>query len=274
MPELPEVETVVRGLKELIKGVKINKVIIRETKLLVYPDPDTFIDLVEGSRVIDVLRRGKYILIKLDNNRFLVFHLKMTGQLVVYERNNKYDKHTHFVFELEDGRDLRFNNMRKFGRVYLVTKGEFDKAGSLADLGPEPLSDEFTVDEFADIIKRRKGNIKGLLLNQKFIAGLGNIYADEALFEAGISPERKADSLDDSEIERLYHAIRKVLKMGIKYGGTSMKDYVNARGRIGEFQNKLKVYRKTGEECVNCGHEIQKKVIRGRSSHYCPGCQK
>lgn len=273
MPELPEVETIVRGLRDLITGHKINQVWVREPKLIVFPAEDEFKRQLNGREVIALNRRGKYILINLEGGKTLVVHLRMTGKLLVKPREIDVDKHTHIIFELDNGMDLRFHNVRKFGRVYLVDTGSWQEAGGLAELGPEPLSDKFTLTELKNRIKGRKMMIKSLLLNQKFIAGLGNIYTDEALFRAGISPKRRADTLSDEELERLYRAIRRVLELGIEYGGTTFSDYLDARGKQGEFQKKLLVYRQTGENCPQCGHEIIREKIGGRSSHYCPGCQ-
>jgi len=273
MPELPEVETIVRGLKKIIIGKLINNVIIREAKLIGYPDEEGFIEGIENREIIDIERRGKYILIRLNEEKTLVFHLRMTGKLLVKEREEIPDKHTHIIFELDNGLDLRFNNIRKFGRAYLIDGDNWQNAGGLSKLGPEPLSPYFTFDDFKNALKKRKTRIKALLLNQGFIAGLGNIYSDEALFRAGISPTRKADSLTDQEIAALYQAIRLILELGIEYGGTTFSDYLNAIGEKGKFQYQLQVYGRTGEDCLCCGQKIIRERVGGRNSHYCPHCQ-
>ena len=273
MPELPEVENVVLGLKKLIKNCIIESVLIREKRIIAFPELDKFTQQIEDRKIIDISRRGKYILIELSHQKTLVVHLRMTGKLLVKSSSENYLKHTHIVFKLNNGKDLRFNNVRKFGRAYLINTGEWEKAGGLAELGPEPLSDKFTFNKFKKLFKGRSGRIKPLLLNQRFIAGLGNIYTDEALFRAGIHPLRKADTLSVNELKELYKAIRKVLELGIEYKGTSFSDYVNALGEQGSFQEKLLVYQKEGEDCFHCNTNIVREKVSGRSSFYCPKCQ-
>ncbi|MFW6035862.1 MAG: bifunctional DNA-formamidopyrimidine glycosylase/DNA-(apurinic or apyrimidinic site) lyase [Halothermotrichaceae bacterium] len=274
MPELPEVETIVIGLKNMVVNNIIKDVIIKETGLIAFPDPDTFKKALKGKKIRAIKRRGKYIIFNISDQKNLIIHLRMTGRLLVKPSNLEYNKHTHIIFKLDDAMDLRFNNVRKFGRLYLVEKGEYKEAGGLADLGPEPLAQKFTFKKFKELFINRSKNIKALLLDQTFLAGLGNIYTDEALFSAGINPMRTADSLNNNEKKKLYKAIKKVLKIGIKYGGTSFSDYVNASGEKGEFQDKLKVYQKEGHRCPECGSEIVKTRIAGRGTHYCPQCQK
>lgn len=274
MPELPEVETIVIGLRELITGYTIENIIVREANLIAFPGVEDFKNELWEKTIKAVERRGKYILIELNGNKTLVIHLRMTGRLLVKSRELEYDKHTHIIFQLDRDLDLRFHNLRKFGRLYLIDNDDYGFAGGLADLGPEPLSTEFTLDKFMDAISKRKANIKSLLLKQNFIAGLGNIYTDEALFLAHISPERSSNSLSEKEIADLYSSIRKVLKRGIELKGTSFSDYRNAKGEKGSFQKELKVYQQEGKGCINCGHMILKKKIAGRGTHYCPNCQK
>lgn len=274
MPELPEVETIVRGLRDLILGKEIIDLKIREERVIGFPGAKDFIKGVKGKKILNVKRRGKYIIIILEEKKEVVVHLRMTGQLLIKPRYLPFDKHTHVIFELNDNMDLRFNNVRKFGRLYFVDDGEWERVGGLAKLGPEPLSDDFTLDKFTKSIRKRKGNIKSLLLNQSFIAGMGNIYTDEALFLSRISPLRRADTLNEREIKELYQAIRKVLNMGIESGGTTFSDYLNANGEKGSFQDYLKVYNRKGENCLICNTPIIKAQIAGRSTHYCPNCQR
>ncbi len=275
LPELPEVETVVQGLKDLIKGREIKTVKVREEKIIGYPEiKDEFIHDVSNKKIINLDRRGKCILINLEKKKTMVIHLRMTGKLLVKESKLPYEKHTHVIFILDNDMDLRFNNVRKFGRIYLVDTGDWKKAGGLKNLGPEPLTDDFTLDCFRAQFKNRRARIKSLLLDQSFIAGLGNIYTDEALYMACINPGRKANTLSQKEIERLYKCICEVLRSGIKYGGTTFSDYVNALGKEGNFQRKLVVYQQQGKKCPDCGEEIVKEKIAGRSTHYCPQCQK
>ncbi len=276
MPELPEVETIVCGLKNAILDKKIEKVEVKEKKLISIPDKDSFIENTESNIIKDINRHGKYIVISLDNDKDLIIHLRMTGKLLLKNRDKGLDKHTYIIFQLSAGEekiDLRFNNMRKFGRLYLVDDNNWEQAGNLSNLGPEPLSEEFTFNQFKNRFKNRSGVIKSLLLNQSFIAGIGNIYCDEILFEAGIHPERKADTLKKDELQKLYKAIKKVLKKGIEFCGTSIKDYVNEKGDKGSFQEKLKVYMREGDKCVICGHKIKKIKIGGRGTHFCSNCQ-
>lgn len=274
MPELPEVEIIVRGLRSLIRGYTIENLIIRAESLVAYPPVEEFQEVLKGKTIEDIDRRGKYILLKLSGGKTLVVHLRMTGRLLVLAREVAYDKHTHIIFQLNKGLDLRFHDVRKFGRVYLVADGDYRPAGGLQNLGPEPLAPEFTLGDFSKALKGKKANIKSLLLNQSFIAGLGNIYTDEALFAAAISPERSADSLKEDEVEALYDSIRLVLQKGIAAGGTSFSDYRDARGEKGNFQEELQVYQQGGQECPRCGSIITKKKIAGRGTHYCPNCQK
>lgn len=280
MPELPEVETIVRGLRSFVTGYTIENVIIRAEGLVAYPAVEEFKETLQGKIIREIERRGKYILIKLSlkNNlepeKTLVVHLRMTGRLLVLSRETDYDKHTHIILELDKGLDLRFHDLRKFGRMYLINKDDYRPVGGLVNLGPEPLSPEFTLVDFSKALKGKKANIKSLLLNQSFIAGLGNIYTDEALFVAAISPERRSDSLKGEEIEALYNSIRQVLQKGIAAGGTSFSDYRDARGEKGSFQEELQVYQQAGQQCPRCGNIIMKKKVAGRGTHYCPGCQK
>ena len=274
MPELPEVQTVVTGLNKMLRDKKIVNTHIYDEMVIGYPGKEDFISLSEGKKIKSLTRRGKYIIINFsDNKHKLVIHLRMSGKLLYKKRNDEKDKHTHVIFEFDDDTDLRFNNIRKFGRLYFITENELEEAGNLSNLGIEPLSDEFTLDLFEEMLDGRKGMIKPLIMNQEFIAGVGNIYADEALFMSNIKPDRKANTLSEQEIGDLYNAIRKILKKGIKMGGTSVSDYVNALGKSGKFQHELNVYKKEGEKCEKCGEAIEKKKVSGRSARYCPNCQ-
>jgi formamidopyrimidine-DNA glycosylase len=215
-------------------------------------------------------RRGKYLIIGLDVG-YLLIHLKMSGRLHVVPCDEPLDKHVHVAFDLDNGMELRFQDVRKFGRVYLV-----DEVSEVtSDLGPEPLSDEFTLELFREILERRTGRLKSLLLNQQFLAGLGNIYADEALFLARLHPLRKADSLTPTEQEALYHAIRTVLHQAVASRGTTLTDggYTDVDGQSGAYQHRIAVYGQTGQACPRCGIPVERIVIGGRSSHSCPNCQ-
>lgn len=276
MPELPEVETVVKGLRPLIKDRKVTAVEIREKNMIAYPENniEAFKKSLIGSKIEAINRRGKYIIIELDSGKNMIIHLRMTGKLLVKEVEEFRDKHTHVIFSLNDGQEIRFNNIRKFGRVYLIDKDHPEQAGGLADLGPEPLSEDLTLTDFKKLFENRRALMKSLLLNQHFVAGIGNIYADEILFLSGVRPDRTADTLTEAEKEKIYHNMRHILARGIIYGGTSFSDYVNAFGEKGSFQEELKVHQREGKECYSCGTKINKIKVSGRSTYFCPQCQK
>jgi formamidopyrimidine-DNA glycosylase len=270
MPELPEVETVARGLREPLVGRTILGVMVHWPRTIAYPSLDEFRAQVAGRQVRSVGRRGKYVVIGLDRG-YLLIHLKMSGRLRVVPKKEPPDKHTHTLFDLDDGRQLRFQDTRKFGRVYLVDEAEL----VTAELGPEPLADDFSLDEFRRMLAGRSGRLKPLLLNQQFLAGLGNIYADEALFAARLHPLRKADSLTDEEQEHLYEAIRTVLGLAVANRGTTLDDqgYTDANGQAGANQGRIAVYGRTGQPCGECDTPIKRIVLGGRSTHFCPQCQ-
>lgn len=274
MPELPEVENVVLGLKNLIKNYIITSVRIKEPALIAYPELKKFKKQIKNRKISDITRRGKYILIHLVEDKIMVIHLRMTGKLLVKSSNEPLKKHTHVIFQLDHNTDLRFNNVRKFGRIYLIDADNYEAAGGLSELGPEPLASDFNFKDFQKLFEGRTAVIKSLLLNQKFIAGLGNIYTDEVLYRSGIHPKLPANKLTEKDMKKLYKNIRKILKLGIKYNGTTFSDYVNAFGEKGSFQEKLQVYQKEGQKCKKCGEIIVKNKVAGRSTYYCPNCQK
>ena len=271
MPELPEVETIVRSLRPMITGQRIESVEVTYTPLVGYPDAETFALELIGREVLAVRRRGKYIVIEVTGGDLLVTHLRMSGRLIFTERETPMDKHTHIVINFASGMQLRFVEIRKFGRMFLIPANEPEKAGGFATLGPEPL--EVSLEDFKAQIAGKKTKIKAVILNQETVAGIGNIYADEALFLSKLHPERFADTLSEEDKERLYRAIQEVLSTGIKNRGTSKRDYVDGFGEKGENQNHLKVYGREKEKCYLCGTEILRIQVGGRSSHYCPVCQ-
>lgn len=270
MPELPEVETVARGLRGPLLGRTITAVTVCWPRSIACPPPNEFRGAVAGRQVTSVGRRGKYVVLGLDRG-YLLIHLKMSGRLYVVPPGQEPDRHEHTVFHLDDGHQLRFRDVRKFGRIYLVDEVE-EVTG---DLGPEPLADEFTLAEFRRRLERRSGRLKSLLLNQSFLAGLGNIYADEVLFQARLHPLRRADTLTVAEQEALYEAIRDVLRRAVANRGTTLGDggYLDARGEAGQYQAQISVYGRTGEPCRRCGVPIERLVVGSRSSHFCPCCQ-
>lgn len=272
MPELPEVETVARSIEPDLRGRTIQNVWLDWPKSLVTPDEISFKDRIAGQTVQQVARRAKYILIRLDAD-WLIIHLKMTGRLYVVPDDSQHeaDQWVHFCFQLENGYQLRFSDARKFGRVYLTN----DLDALLGHLGPEPLSDDFTLATFRERLQRRKATIKPLLLNQEFLAGVGNIYADEALHLAHIHPQRKSDTLSETETHDLYHAIRATLQKGIERQGASIGWYRRPDGQKGSMQDDFLAYGRTGEPCMTCNSgAIEKIVVGQRGTHYCPNCQR
>lgn len=271
MPELPEVETIVRSLRPELAGRTILAAAVDWPRTVAASTVEAFQQRVAGQRVEAVGRRGKYIVLQLSGSDRLLIHLKMTGHLQVMPADAPPGKHVRAVFYLDDGRQLWFHDPRKFGRLHLTDAPD----AVVGDLGPEPLADDFTLAAFTERLRRRHGRLKPLLLNQQFLAGLGNIYADEALFAARLHPERRADALSDDEIAALYHAVRRVLRQGIENQGTTLDDggYRDARGEAGRNQEHLYVYGRTGQPCDECGAAIQRVVLNSRSAHFCPHCQ-
>jgi formamidopyrimidine-DNA glycosylase len=274
MPELPEVETVARSLRELLEGRTIVGVAVDWPRTVALPGGqdagDEFRRRLLGRHITSVGRRGKYVVIALDEG-YLLIHLKMSGRLQVVPRNHPSDKHVRAVFDLDDGEQLRFRDVRKFGRIYLVDRPE----SVTSMLGPEPLAAGLSLADFRRLLARRSGRLKSLLLNQSFLAGLGNIYADESLFRARLHPLRSAASLTGEEQERLYGAIRTVLEEAIADQGTTLSDggYADAQGQSGTHQERLAVYHRTGKPCPRCQAPIERLIVGGRSSHFCPRCQ-
>ncbi|MBK9052487.1 MAG: bifunctional DNA-formamidopyrimidine glycosylase/DNA-(apurinic or apyrimidinic site) lyase [Chloroflexi bacterium] len=269
MPELPEVETVVRALRPRLVGHTIQDVRNQWPRHIARPDFSELRARVQGLRVEALTRRAKYIVAQLSGGEHLLFHLKMTGHLAVVGADEPTNKHTHTVFVLNGDEELRFTDTRKFGRVYLVQ----DLAEVLTGLGPEPLEADFTPAVLERRLQKHKRAIKPTLLDQAVLAGVGNIYADEALHEAGIHPTRPANSLDQTEIAALHTAIQQVLNLGIEREGASISNYVKPDGTKGDMQNAVAVFRRTGMSCYRCGREIERIVLGGRSTHFCPGCQ-
>ncbi len=270
MPELPEVETVVRGLNESLIGRRIEGMWQDWAPTIHSPSPDEFAARLAGQRVRALGRRGKYILIALEHDT-LVIHLKMSGRLYVTDADEEHegDRWVHARFELDGGRQLRFSDLRKFGRVYLTE----DVERLLSHLGPEPLSDDFTLDRFRDGMRGRKRAIKSLLMAQEFIAGVGNIYADEALFRAGIHPATRVDLLTEGDTAALHQTIREALLAGIKHEGASIGWYRKPDGDKGNSQDHFYVYGRTNLPCRHCGTAINKIRVAQRGTHFCPQCQ-
>lgn len=272
MPELPEVETIARGLAQRITGDVIDSVWIGKKKEILKSRASEIATALERSRIVRVHRMGKHIVFDLQDGAGgkrsgqWIVHLGMTGRLQVCDPKAEIEKHTHAILSLTSGRELRFVDPRRFGRLSIDAAGDFD-AGGL-----EPL--EIDLDRFTALFRGRKTPIKSALLNQRLLRGVGNIYADESLFRAGIRPRRRAAGITRENLGKLHAAVKEVLGEAIAVGGSSISDYVNADGAEGFFQHQHRVYGREGESCFVCKTAVKRIVIAGRSSHYCPKCQK
>jgi formamidopyrimidine-DNA glycosylase len=301
MPELPEVETISRGLDKRIAGDVIESVWLGEKPQPLKSSAAEIVSVLEHSRIVHVRRAGKHIVFDLESSHVSksarrgaprhskipgglglvgsetrdhaqwIVHLGMTGQLLIASPQVEMAKHTHAVLKLKSGRELRFVDMRRFGRLSVVRIGSGKETGFGAP-GVEPL--EIDLEHFVPLFHGRKTPIKSALLNQKLLSGVGNIYADESLFRAKVRPRRRATSLTRAELGKLHKGLQRVLREAIKLGGSSVSDYVDAEGREGFFQLKHYVYGREGKPCLVCGTPIKRVIIAGRSSHYCPHCQK
>jgi formamidopyrimidine-DNA glycosylase len=270
MPELPEVETIANGLNKRVAGDRIDSVWVGNKPEPLKSSAAEISATLEGSQVQRVRRVGKHIVFDLGpgkaaGGRQWIVHLGMTGQMLVAKPETEVPKHTHLIAKLASGRELRFVDPRRFGRL------EVRQAGFIGP-GAEPLSIE--ADEFARLFHASKAPVKAALLNQKLLHGVGNIYADEALFRAHVRPRRRAHTLTKSELSKLHAALQKVLRLAIAAGGSSISDYVDADGEAGYFQIQHRAYGREGKPCVTCKTPIKKIVVGGRGTHYCPKCQK
>lgn len=274
MPELPEVETYVRELAPLLRGRQVLDATVSWPRTIALPTAEDFIVQIVGQRFADFSRRGKYMLLGLADGLTLIVHLRMTGHLLTIAGDAPINAHTHVVMRLDNGQLLIFQDARKFGRMWLVT----DTAPVLAHLGPEPFATAFNPDYLAMKLHGRSAPIKALLLDQSLVAGVGNIYADEALFRAGIHPLRPAGTLHSAEVAALHGAIQEVLRRGIaragsSLGGSSLQNYSRPGGAPGGFQEEFRVFRRTGQPCPQCSAAIERIVVAQRSAHFCPNCQ-
>jgi len=271
VPELPEVETYVRELRPWLIGRRITGVAVHWPRTIRGWRVDAFQQRLVDQTILDLSRRGKYLVCHLSGGDYLLLHLKMSGRLCLTPATAPTDRHAHTVFELDNGEQLRFHDARKFGRVYLVDDPEV----VVGSLGPEPLAEDFTPAILDRLLDRRKGRLKPLLLNQTFVAGLGNIYVDEALHTAGLHPLRPVQSLSPDERRRLYEAIRLVLRRGIEARGTTFVDanpFLRTSGEPGWYQPQ--VYGREGKPCPVCGTPITRIVVGQRGTHLCPNCQR
>jgi len=281
MPELPEVETVARDLRPRIVGATIVGARCSWARTLRAHTPEAFAEAVAGRRIESVGRRAKQIVIELSGEAALTVHLKMTGQLFVVAADAPEDPYVRLVLELADGREVRFRDIRKFGKIALYGRDpvngeltvEVGGAAVFAAIGPEPLDPAFTVRDFRRRLRRRKGRLKPLLLDQSFLAGVGNIYADEALWTARLHPLRTVGTLRPPDERRLFEAVRSILAEAIERRGSSIDDYTAPDGD-GSMQERLQVYQRTGEPCPRCDRPVKRVVIGARSTHLCSWCQR
>jgi formamidopyrimidine-DNA glycosylase len=296
MPELPEVETVARDLDRSVAGATIRNATVHWHRTIRHPQPpERFEAEIAGATIRRVSRRAKTVLLHLEDGRVMTVALRMTGALLMVEPGTPDDPYARVVFQLADGRELRYRDIRKFGRIGLWPGGGLRSIGAgrgarsrkvaegtrryrigevFSGHGPEPLQRGFTAERLAERLARRSAKLKSLLLDQSFIAGVGNIYADEALWRARLHPLRTADSLDTREVRRLHRAIRQVLREGIANRGASFSDYVGVDGEPGANAERLAVYRRTEQPCYRCGRRIERIVVGQRSTHFCPRCQR
>ena len=273
MPELPEVETIRRDLNKELKGRKIVKLKYYDWAKMLKPSPEVVKKAIEGKKIHGFGRRAKLLLMHLeDHDTTIALHLKLSGQLILREPGDPPDRFTHIILELDNGKELRFNDLRKFGFMKLVENKE-QLSKLLSEFGPEPFTPQFTFEKFKEVVTESARTIKTVIMDQAKIAGVGNIYADEALWRARIHPEKPSNKLDEKQLKELYEAILYVLKQGIEDRGTSVDQYLDAHGDEGEHARNLKVFRQNGKPCPRCGTEIKKIRVGGRGTHYCPSCQ-
>lgn len=272
MPELPEVETVRRGIEPHVIGRTIQRVVVRDARLR-WPIPATLPSALEGQRVEHVARRGKYLLLSLSGGDRLLIHLGMSGRLLVLAPNHPLKKHDHVDIELSSGVLLRYHDPRRFGAMLLWRKDEPEHE-LLRHMGPEPFSAEFNGDYLFDLSRGRSAPVKNFIMDGHVVVGAGNIYAAESLFRAGIRPNKAAQKLTRAQYQTLAQTIREVLEEAVQQGGTTLKDFAGADGAPGYFQQKLFVYGREGEPCLACKTTIKRLVIGQRASCYCPRCQR
>lgn len=274
MPELPEVETTRRGLALKLEGRRITRIEARRPDLR-FPLPKNFAKSIQGRRVEALERRAKYILIRLEGDLVWIIHLGMSGRMVMRQGwPNDIGAHDHVIFGTDEGWAVTFNDARRFGMMDLVPGKTLAAHKLLAGIGPEPLDDAFTAEVLIAALKGKKAPMKAALLDQTVVAGLGNIYVCEALFRAGIHPEKLAGSVKPEKLKKLVPAIKAVLTEAVKAGGSSLRDYVQSDGELGYFQTRFRVYDREGEACVTCKAGVRRIVQSGRSTFYCGRCQK
>lgn len=273
MPELPEVETIVSDLRPHLVGRTVVRCELLFPTIVRHPEPEAFVDGVVGLHIKALDRRGKYIVMRADGDVVLVVHLGMSGQLRIVDPAIPLLQHTHAVFDLENGRQLRYTDPRRFGRLLLGTEATLLASGAMPKLGPEPIDSEFSAEDLYKSFRHRKARLKAILLDQSTIAGVGNIYADESLHRARLRPDRLAGSLSRKSARRLHESLRESLQVAIANRGSSVDTYRDAWGTMGTQQEKLLVYGRAGEPCFTCGRPLSLIRIAGRSTVFCRRCQ-
>lgn len=275
MPELPEVETIRKGLVELVVGREISNVEVYWPAIVENSDKSFFKLQLQSQKIESISRRGKFLVFHLSEND-LVSHLRMEGKYEFFKRADEKNKtkHTHVIFYFSDGSQLNYNDVRKFGRMKLLSKGLSNNYAGIKRLGPEPTESSFLFATFYEQLQRTNKAIKPVLLDQKYVAGLGNIYVDEVLWRTKIHPETSANQLSKKQVKQLRIAIIEVLENAIQAGGTTIRSYVNAQGDLGEFQVQLHAYGREGKPCERCLTPIEKIKVAQRGTHFCPHCQK
>ncbi|MEO0114406.1 MAG: bifunctional DNA-formamidopyrimidine glycosylase/DNA-(apurinic or apyrimidinic site) lyase [candidate division WOR-3 bacterium] len=274
MPELPEVETIRTELLPFVRNHQINRVKIYRNDVVGYPDTKTFARKLVNQKILDLTRKGKYLIFRLNNNHSLIIHLRLSGQLRL-ENGSEPLRFERVAFFLSNQKRLAFIEPRVLGRVYLIENGKYPTVlKGLKNLGLEPISPKFTYNYLKSKLANREAKIKSLLLDQSIAAGIGNIYSDEALFLAKILPTRRANTLSDEDIKNLSRALKSVIRAGIKYKGTSVSDYLRPDGSEGGYQLRTYVFNREGEKCRLCGATILKTKISNRTTRYCPKCQR
>lgn len=271
MPELPEVETVKNGLLRKVKNRKIISCNVLWPGIIASPDKETFIKNIANETINDITRRGKFIIFRLDKY-FLISHLRMEGKYFIKEQNEPYTKHDHIIFSLDNHQELRYNDTRKFGKMYLVTKDKLELT-PLSKLGLEPWDKHLTTTYLKEKLNKKKP-IKTLLLDQTIIAGIGNIYADEILYLSQINPQTQGTKLTTKNLSAIIKNTQEILEKSIKKGGTTIHTYTSVDGITGLFQQELLVHGKENQPCPKCHTKILKTTINGRGTYYCPNCQK
>ncbi|NLP12420.1 bifunctional DNA-formamidopyrimidine glycosylase/DNA-(apurinic or apyrimidinic site) lyase [bacterium] len=272
MPELPEVETIRRSLQPLLVGRAVKTILVRETRLRRPVNVRQLRKWIQGHTITALNRRGKYLLWQMDNGSRLLIHLGMSGRLGYCAGPEELEPHTHLCLGLDNGAQVRYRDPRRFGCVQAVAPNE--RCGLLQGLGPEPLSADFTADYLYDALHGSRRPVKAALMDSRMVVGVGNIYANEALFHCGIAPQRPAGTLSHEQWERVIESVIRVLQRAIRKGGTTLNDFRNGLGEPGFFQTDLSVYDQEDQPCQRCGRPICRVVLQGRSTYYCPACQK